>query len=128
MPTQSYSLDELVHLASVRLSKLQRGQCVVKIGIRPAVSLRTVHVKDGWARPEHINRVVDDLAAATPYVASVEEAVESQRQRQRRRSARCPPEPRPAPPPFCFSGAFFPTGACSDGTLANQSPCLPRSS
>jgi len=109
MPTQPYSLDELVYLANVRLGQLQRGQCIVKIGIRPSVSMQTVHVKDGWARPEHVERVIDALAAATPYVASVEEAVESQRQRQRRlamRIAETPAdaaddseEPVTAPPP-----------------------------
>ena len=89
-----YSLDELLYLASVRLGELPRGECVVKIGIRPSVSIRTVHVKDGWARPEHIARVTDQLAATTPYVASVEAAVETERQRQRRLAARiaAPPD------------------------------------
>jgi hypothetical protein len=108
MPTQAYSLDELVHLASVRLGQLKQGQAVVKIGIRPSVSIRTVHVKDGWARPEHVSRVTDTLAAATPYVASVEDAPETQRQHRRRLTARiaaAPPEaadeneePLPIPP------------------------------
>jgi hypothetical protein len=83
MPTQGYSLDELAYLASVRLAQLPRGQCVVKIGLRPSVSLRTVHVKDGWARPEHVDRVVAELADATPYVATVTEALAAQRQRRR---------------------------------------------
>ncbi len=87
MPTQSYSLDELLYLASVRLGKLRQRECVVKIGIRPAVAMQTVHVKDGWARPEHIERVTEELAEATPYVASVEEALEAQREHERRLAA-----------------------------------------
>jgi hypothetical protein len=83
LPTAAWSLDELVHIASVRLAHLKKGEAIVKIGIRPPARIRSVHVKDGWARPEHIERITDSLAAATSYITPVEEAVANYRKRRR---------------------------------------------
>jgi hypothetical protein len=71
MPTQSYSLDELLHEASVRISELPRGEAVVKIGRLPAAHVATVRVRDARPRPEHVARVVERLAAEVPYLRPI---------------------------------------------------------
>jgi hypothetical protein len=63
-----------VHIASVRLANLDVGEAVVKIGKRPPARIRTLRIKDGWARPEHVARVKQQLADATPYIMRTEEA------------------------------------------------------
>lgn len=83
LPTVPWSLDELLHLASVRLGHLKPGQAVVKIGIRPPSQIKTVRVKDGWARPEHVARATDRLSARTPYVVPAEEAIANHQRRRR---------------------------------------------
>jgi len=47
----------------------------VKIGQRPAQKVQTIYVKDGWARPQHIERVKARLAARTPFIAPINTAV-----------------------------------------------------
>ena len=49
MPRQSYTLEELIHLASVRIGNLPIGEAIVKIGRRPSSRITTVRVADGWA-------------------------------------------------------------------------------
>jgi hypothetical protein len=71
LPGQAYTLEELVHLASVRIGNLRQGECFVKIGRRPCSRIRTLHVADGWARPEHVARVTAALAAETPYITAL---------------------------------------------------------
>ncbi|MGH7089531.1 MAG: hypothetical protein ACREFQ_11590 [Stellaceae bacterium] len=70
-PGQAYTLEELIHLASVTLGHLPQGECVVKIGRRPSVRIRAVRVADGAARETRIERAVAKLAAATPYITAV---------------------------------------------------------
>jgi hypothetical protein len=74
MATQGYSLDELIHLASVSIANLDVGEAIVKIGKRAPVRIRTLRIKDGWARPEHVARVVRRLAAEAPFVTPLAEA------------------------------------------------------
>jgi hypothetical protein len=74
MATQGYSLDELIHMASVSIANLNVGEAIVKIGKRRPVRIRTLHIKDGWARPEHVARVVRRLAAEAPFVTPLPEA------------------------------------------------------
>ena len=62
---------------------LKPGQAVVKIGIRPPAQIRTVRVKDGWARPEHVARITESLAERTAYVVPVEQAVANHQRRRR---------------------------------------------
>jgi len=74
MPTTPYSLDELVHLASVSLANLNVGEAIVKIGKRRPVRITTLRIKDGWATPEHVARVKRRLAEEAPFVTSLAEA------------------------------------------------------
>jgi hypothetical protein len=83
MPTTPYSLAELEYLAAVRIAGLRPGEAIVKIGTAPPAQIEAVRVKDGWARPEHVARIAERLAAQTPYVIPIEEAVASYRQRRR---------------------------------------------
>jgi hypothetical protein len=83
LPTASWSLAELIHIASVRLAHLGQGEAIIKIGTRPPTRIQTVHVRDGWASSEHIERIAGELAAAAPYVVSVDDAVASYRHRGR---------------------------------------------
>jgi hypothetical protein len=68
MPTQSYTLEELLFTTAAQIANLDQGEAVVKIGRRPAEKVRTVFVNSGWARPEQIARATARLAAQTPYV------------------------------------------------------------
>jgi len=74
MPTQAYGLDELIHLASASIANLNVGEAIVKIGKRRPVRIRTLRIKDGWATPEHVARVVHRLAAAAPFITPLSEA------------------------------------------------------
>jgi hypothetical protein len=74
MPTTPYSLDELVHMASVSLANLNVGEAIVKIGKRRPVRISTLRIKDGWATPEHVERVKRRLAEQAPFVTSLAEA------------------------------------------------------
>jgi hypothetical protein len=74
MPTQSYGLEELVHIASVRIANLDLGEAIVKIGKRPATRIRTLRIREGWARPEHVARVKQQLFETTPYIMRIAEA------------------------------------------------------
>jgi len=69
MPTASFSLPELLEMASARIAGLKQGQCIVKIGMRPAAQIHTLPVRDGFATPEHIARAKRRMAAETPYMA-----------------------------------------------------------
>jgi hypothetical protein len=84
MPTQSYALDDLVHIASVRLTNLDVGEAIVKIGRRPPARIRTLRIKDGWARPEHVARVKQQLCDATSYIMRAHEAKALQEARHKR--------------------------------------------
>jgi hypothetical protein len=71
MPTASFSFPELLEMAAARIAGLKQGQCIVKIGMRPAAQIRTLPVRDGWATPEHITRAKQRMVAETPYMAPV---------------------------------------------------------
>jgi hypothetical protein len=68
LPGQAYTLEELLHLASVKIANLPQGEAIVKIGRRPSARVKILRVKDGFARPEHVARVTAELAAETPYI------------------------------------------------------------
>jgi hypothetical protein len=68
LPGQSYTLEGLLHLASVKIANLPPGEAIVKIGRRPSARVKIMRVADGYARPEHVTRVTATLAAATPYM------------------------------------------------------------
>ncbi len=74
MPTQSFSLDELLHEASVRIAELPRGEAIVKIGRLPAAHVATVRVRDARPLTAHVARVVARLAAEVPYLRPIAEA------------------------------------------------------
>lgn len=74
LPTVSYSLEELVHLAAVEIANLKQGRAVLKIGTRPAVPVDILFVAPGWARTEHVENTKRMLAASTPYILSAGEA------------------------------------------------------
>jgi hypothetical protein len=69
LPTVGYSLPELVEMASARIAGLRPGFAIVKIGVRPAAKIRTLHVREAVATPEHIARVKARIAANTPYIS-----------------------------------------------------------
>ena len=66
-------------MASVTIANLPIGQCIVKIGSRPAVRVRTLHVKRRLVSPAHYERVMREIDEATPYTMSREEAAERYR-------------------------------------------------
>ena len=68
LPGQSYSLEELLYLASVRIANLKQGEAIVKIGRRPSAHIKTLRVPDGWSRPERVGRLIAQLAESTPYI------------------------------------------------------------
>jgi|GEM_PF-5256726 len=74
MPTQGYTLPELIYEAAAEIAGLPPGHCLVKIGQRPAQKVQTVYVKDGWARPQHIERVKARSAARTLFVVPIAQA------------------------------------------------------
>lgn len=71
MPSTGYTLPELIEETAAHIAYLKPGQAIVKIGHRPAAKIRTLRVKDGWARPEHIARAKARLAATTAYIEAV---------------------------------------------------------
>lgn len=74
LPTVSYSLEELVHLAAVEIATLPQGHAVLKIGARPAVPVEVLHVASGWARAEHVENTRRMLLASTSFITSPAEA------------------------------------------------------
>ena len=83
MPTQSYSLPELLEMTAAKIAGLNQGEAIVKIGMRPAVEVRTLLIRGGWARPEHVQRVKAKLAAQTPYVVTADQAAADDERRVR---------------------------------------------
>ena len=77
MPTTPYSLEELVHMASVTMANLGVGEAIVKIGKRRPVRIATLRIKVGWATPEHVARVKRRLARAAPFITAIADARES---------------------------------------------------
>ena len=71
LPTQAYTLDELIYLKSVEIANLGVGEAIVKIGARPPDRIRTVRIAEATARLSHIARVIERLALATSYMTPI---------------------------------------------------------
>lgn len=74
LPTKEYSLEELVHLASVSIGNLPQGVCLAKIGSRKVVRVKALTVKRRVVSDEHLSRVRREMFAATPFALTREEA------------------------------------------------------
>ena len=83
LPTQGYAWPELLEMAAAEIAGLDQGFCIVKIGTRPAAKVRTLRIKEGWSRPEHIQRAKTKLAETTPYVVTVAQAIADEDRRSR---------------------------------------------
>jgi hypothetical protein len=74
MPSVGYTLEELIHLASVKLGNLGIGEAIVKIGASPAVQIRTLRIQPGWASRKQVDHVKQLIAEASPFVLPILEA------------------------------------------------------
>ena len=82
-PGQAYTLDELIHMASVTIANLKQGEAIVKIGRRPSSRVSIVRVADGWATDRHVAQVTAELAEATPYITLLASPPEREEQPSR---------------------------------------------
>lgn len=95
LPTVSYSLEELVHLAAVEIANLPQGHAILKIGTRPAMPIKVLYVAPGWARAEHVEYTKRLFASVTPFIVSTEEAEQRYLFSRRELEARVRPPERP---------------------------------
>jgi hypothetical protein len=72
LPTATYSLDELKHLASVELSRLRQRQAFVKIPNAPPIKIVADCLQPGLARQERIEGTVTQMHASCEYTVEYE--------------------------------------------------------
>ena len=84
MPSQGYSLDELLHLAVVRLVNQPARHAVAKILGQRSLDLLVPEVRDGIAGPERIGRMSQKTIETTPFIRPIDQAIEEIRARRAR--------------------------------------------
>jgi hypothetical protein len=73
-PTKEYSLQELIHLASVSIANLPIGTCLCKIGSRRVVRINALRVRRRVVSEEHLSRVRGEMFRDTPFALTRDES------------------------------------------------------
>ena len=71
MPTAVYSLEEELHLAIVKLRGLPKASAIMKRIGRPAIRLRTIEMKPCLVSPETVERFLEKVRVASPYLSPI---------------------------------------------------------
>ena len=74
MPTSVHSLDEVMHLAIVKLRELPNRAAIVRRRGRPPVRIRTPEVKPALASADRTLLFQDRTRAQSPYLSAAADA------------------------------------------------------
>lgn len=74
MPTAVHSLEEVTHLAIVKLRELPNRAAIVRRRGKPPVRIRTPEIKPALASDDGVNRFLDRTRNASPYLSVVADA------------------------------------------------------
>ena len=70
LPTQVHSLEELMHLAIVKIKELPERIAVVKLPSARSIQIRTFDVKPGFAPPRRVDEIVRTICDQSAYTSS----------------------------------------------------------